>query len=306
MNSYNKYYSTDILAHYTKLESAIEILKSKRLRFGLRAKAYDCLERLFGFDAYRIKSQMQENYEYSSSLEVHQVLESISGFYSGIKQVCFCKTTRTDQFKKSIDNLSFLHMRMWEQYGDCYKGVCFLFSQEKLLKANPNCISGDMDYKLLSELSSVRPDKGTDIDQLKEIGKNSYIPIREQEILNLAFEKSSDYIEENEFRIMKTRCNKDVDDYLDISNSIIAVAYFPGYSRERKYEEICKEKPCYFKECEYKSFVFKQLEFINRCRENGIDILRISAESGIIRFETEEEFSQYCESIKKMIDKINP
>lgn len=298
MSNYSKYYNADILAHYTKLENAIEILKSNKLRFSPRSKAYDCLERLYGFDAYHTRSQVRENYDYANSLEVHQVLENIAEFYKGIKQVCFCKTIRTNQFVELLEDLSFMHMRMCEQYADCYKGVCLLFSQKKLLHANPNCISGDMKYELLSRLTSVRLDEGTDIDQLREIGEDLYIPIREQQILNLAFEKSSDYKEENEFRIMKTRCKEDTEDYLDVSNSLIAVVYFPGYSRERKYEEKCKDKPCKLKECEYRSFVFKQLELLNYCKENGIEVLRVSAESGSIRVETEEEFSAYCCSIK--------
>lgn len=286
MSNLDKYFSNDILAHYTKLESAIEILKSNRLRLSLRSTAYDCLERLFGFDAYHIRSHIRENYDYAKSLEVHEVLDYISEYYKGIKQVCFCKTVRTNQYLNSIDDLSFLHMRMWEQYSDCYKGVCLLFSRKNLLQANPNCISGDIEYEDLSKLTSIRLDEGTDIDQLKEIGRDLYLPIREQQIRKLAFQKASDYREENEFRIMKTGCKENINEYLDISNSIIAVAYFHGYSRERLYEERCKGKPCNFKNCEYKAFVFKQLELFEHCKKNGIEILKVSANNGRIGFET--------------------
>ena len=287
MNNYDKYYCTDILAHYTKLESAIEILKSNRLRLSPRSMAYDCLERLFGFDAYHTRSHVRENYDYANSSEVQEVLDYVSEYYRGIKQVCFCKTVRTNQYMRSIDDLSFLHMRMWEQYADCYRGACLLFSKKKLLQANPDCLSGDMEYEQLSKLTSVRLDEGTDIDQLKEIGKDLYIPIREQQIRELAFQKASDYREENEFRIMKTGCKEDKKDYLDISNSIIAVVYFPGYSRERLYEERCMNKPCSFKNCEYRSFVFKQLNLLQYCNKQGIAILRVSAASGRLRFEEE-------------------
>lgn len=302
MNRYEKYYSTDIIAHYTRLESAIGILKSNRLRLSPRSMAYDCLERLFGFDARYVGSQVRENYYYADSLEVQQVQEHISEFYKGIKQVCFCKTVRTNQFVKSLDDLSFMHMRMWEQYADCYKGVCLLFSRDKLLQANPDCISADMKYELLSRLTCGRLDEGIDIDQLKEIGKDSYITIQEQQILKLAFNKSSDYREENEFRIMKTRCKSDAEDYLDINNSLIAVVYFPGYSGERMCEEKSKDKPCHFKEC--KSFVLKQLEFLKHCKENEIEILRVAAENGRIDFETEEEFSQHCASMRELFSRM--
>ena len=286
----NKYYSTDIIAHYTSLDNAIKILEANRLRLSLRSDSYDCIERMFGHDAYLTRSQERENYDYAKSSEVHQVTRQIVEFYKGIKQACFCKTIRTNQYRKSIDDLSFLHTRMWEQYASCYKGICLLFSIEKIKCANPDCIFGDMQYKPLSFLTSIRLDEGIDIDQLRELGVEEYVPIRKKQIIEMAFEKSSEYREENEFRIMKLDCDCDHNDFIDISDSLVSVVYFPEYSRQRMYEEECKDKSCDYKTCKYKSFICKQMDFIKKSSEKQIEVLRLKPNvTGSISFETEEE-----------------
>lgn len=303
MSQDDKYYSTDIIAHYTSLDSAIKIIITKKLLLTPRSNSFDCLERIFGYDAHLARSQKRENDDYMHSEEVQQFQNQISSFYAGIKQTCFCRTVQTNKYVKTIDDLSFLHTRMWEQYADCYKGVCLLFSMDKLIKANQDCLAGDMNYKPLSHLTCVRIDEGTDIDQLRELGQEAFLPIRKQQIIQQAFDKSSDYQEEHEYRVMKLNCSKEEKDYIDIKDSLVAVVYFPSYSRERMHEKSCNEKNCNYKICEYKSFVSKQIEFIEYCKKNNIEVLRITTNPfGSIRFETEEQYDYLMSVFRSTIN----
>ena len=69
------------------------------------------------------------------------------------------------------------------------------------------------------------------------------------------------------------------------------------------HEKSCNEKNCNYKICEYKSFVSKQIEFIEYCKKNNIEVLRITTNPfGSIRFETEEQYDYLMSVFRSTIN----
>jgi len=100
----------EIVYHYTTLDNAIKILSCGTLKASLRKESSDPWERLW----------LQQ--------------------YGSYAQICFC-----------VDNehygRGFLKSRMWDQYGDKYKGVCIAFFLEDLKKKSEGFEYAKIEYR---------------------------------------------------------------------------------------------------------------------------------------------------------------
>lgn len=301
---YEQFYNEDFIAHYTSLESARRILDGNTIRLSKRSSAVDCIERVFSEGATVISSCNPKNEQYLRGEEAQTFARYNLQRQKELHQACFCKTGKSKPFhSQKLDDLCFLHPRMWEQYGDKYKGICFILSKETLQKDNPQFFYRDMEYRSLDELGRIRISKGVDGDRLRTLGVDEYSKEQDKNIIHMATYKTKDYENENEFRVMqfspKEYC------YLDISNSIVAVAYFPLYSYEiatgrNKKEIVHFEKKIKNILIKFNCYIRSQKRFLDTCSLKGIKILNIDASSGIIKIESNEEMQKKYEALKQI------
>lgn len=119
----NKY-----LYHYTSFESALKILSSNKLRFSNLYCLNDPTE-------YKPKIIFSKDFP-----EKEEILTRCRDFNSLIKICCFSQdNTNIKRFPKG-NNLyftdhtgrGFAHPRMWAQYADNNRGICFIFNKARL------------------------------------------------------------------------------------------------------------------------------------------------------------------------------
>lgn len=239
-------YNDDIIYHYTKASTAIDlILFNNQLKFATAKNSNDPIE---SSDArrvtvsYRCKEE-SDNKIYKDAERLHKYIEKQE---SNFQQICFCKNVPGDsfasefyynQFTGNEELFGFAKPRMWDQYGDRYSGVCIAFSKEKILALNTKLelIEQDIEYLTYRKLSVT---KVGDVqhDHLFDKGFKSYRSQLETQIRKSFFVKHIDYCDENEYRIgtmyRKDKCtaeriedkwvlNKTV--MLDISDCIEAI-----------------------------------------------------------------------------------
>ncbi len=296
ISNINKYYNADYIAHYTHLDAAKNILDSKQLLLGLREDSWDVLERASDFYSMDSSTRIPDNFEYLDSPEVFEFSKQHK-LLNSIRQICFCKTKRSSGREDLYpDNLSFLHLRMWEEYGDLYKGVCFIFSKRELkeiIKDLEHIHYGNVRYEPINTIARATMNSGFSADRLKEIGAVAYIKEREKIVSKIALLKTRDYADENEFRIMKVFCSEKKE-FIEYGNALKAVAYFPHYSTERAKKDYTGEGPGKIEE--YKK---TQRTVLDDCNKKGIEIIRINNYPFYI--ETEKDF---IEDIRRHIDTI--
>lgn len=234
--------SEDSLFHYTSLKKGKLILKSQKLWSTSRKNSKDPVERL----REQKSNKWFSDDDKSSKLIEDQTDDDVHEFYDRIdfrihqgKQLSFCCNDVEN------GNLGFFKPRMMNQYGDDYKGVCFVFSKEQFLTENKELISlyDKVNYLEYYELQSLRFD----------INRNQLMKNREkyqesifQKIDLKLFSKHSDYFGENEFRIV-THSSKEHDE-LSITNSLIGIIcsseiekgddweYYKKYSQDNQIE----------------------------------------------------------------------
>lgn len=303
MAAYEQFYNEDYIAHYTKLESAQKILKSGKIRLSNRSKALDCIERTFSEGAMRRSSCSPKNDQYLGDEEAQNFALYNLKRQKELHQACFCKTGKKEPYRShKLDELCFLHLRMWEQYADSYKGVCFILSKERLQKDNPSFIYRDMEYKSLDELERRKIFKTIDVDKLRELGASKYSKEQDENILRMASYKTKDYENENEFRVMQFSPEEYC--YLDVSNSIVAVALFRYYhcsceeerinqlKKEKEQKELLKAKQ------NLDEFEKMQIKFQKTCNLKGIPIYLLGTLNGIFEITSEAEAERLIQSIR--------
>lgn len=284
MVDYEQFYNEDYIAHYTSLDSAQKILDNNTIRLSNRANALDCIECVFPEGATRISSTNPENEQYLRGEEAQNFTQYNSKRQNQLHQACFCKTGKGESYHShKLDELCFLHMRMWEQYADNYKGICFILSKERLQHDNPKFIYRDMEYKSLDELGRIRMSKSIDGDKLKDFGADKYKEIQDKEILQMATSKAKDYENEKEFRVMQFSSAQYC--YLDISNSIAAVALFRNLYYNREIERIKQLDQGNRPEAmqNLKEFEKQQIKFQQACKSSGIQIYLLGTLNGTLK-----------------------
>lgn len=223
--------SKDLLYHYTKSSTALEhILYENRLKFSTVLNSIDPIEReRFNLGREYIGIDSSNNIFSETQKDALFVEKEIDNLLDQIKIICFCenKIPRKNGIGKrdfKLDNYGFLKPRMWDQYGEKYKGVCLAFSKNALIEKSQFDFSKKVkyvDYKKLGlNFSHIN------INSLVRIGKEKYIENVSNEIIETFFQKHLDYRDEREFRLIKKSVNEQ--DFLDISSSIKAIIINPS------------------------------------------------------------------------------
>ena len=124
----------DTLFHYCKTSVAIEnILFEKKLRLTSRKKSIDPIENIHPqiSDAIAAYPEDIERLEKSTQKDAEKIEQNLKSRINNIRQVCFCINNEKVESK---EDYGFIKPRMWDQYGENYKGVCLVFSKKELLK----------------------------------------------------------------------------------------------------------------------------------------------------------------------------
>ncbi len=200
--------SDDAIFHYTKLEIGLEkILPTRKFRLSSMNQTNDPQEYKnwnFSLSYTGEEIDVKEKWEYA-----HYELNNIIKKKSFIG--CFCTNRKNiceDQFNYKSDKINFYgykRSRMWAQYGDRHKGMCFVFSKtsveehlRKLFSTNVKCLN--VQYFCNDSIYRASVINGNNL--------NDY-PINEaidkhlsQHYDQIFFSKNIDYRDESEYRIV--------------------------------------------------------------------------------------------------------
>ncbi len=217
----------DIIYHYTSIETAIKyILRNEELRLSPRLNSIDPFEKK-SFSIGRMSRQMDKD-KFEELIKKHENyaenLESqIELKVKNAKQLCFCQNNYNDDNFK-IDDFGFLKPRMWDQYGDHYKGVCLAYSKSELLK-NKNI----EDHQKLNYInfSIFKGNFDTfDLDDIDRSETEIYSRNIHKRIDETFFQKHTDYRDENEYRFLNFSPNKY--EYVNTKNSLKGIFFAPN------------------------------------------------------------------------------
>lgn len=210
--NYPEFNNNAFLYHYTSMSNAFKILDTNSFRLSKLSSTNDTSEAKpkIGVTEKAYEEKLSEIYDYFSKLN-----------QKNIELACFCKDSSKNTLLKTIpDNLKyddysgrgFALPRMWAQYAENNKGVCFIFNYEKIIESlnriKPYIIkTGKVKYVKNFSCFSFESNQIDDIyDNITqhdgtligiEMLKNS-----KQFIDYNYFAKSSDWISENEYRIL--------------------------------------------------------------------------------------------------------
>lgn len=226
----------DTIYHYTKTEVAVEhIFYSNKLKFSPIANSIDTIERsrfntgmvYIGADEDLFQEIHNKNIDH-----INEVEKRIDSLFNTAKILCFCENDLNDKYISANiyrkDYYGFLKPRMWDQYGENYKGVCLAFSKTKLLNA------GSIDY--FQNIRYVDYDNfdlnfsRISLNSLNNIGIDLYYENVQNTIIDGFLKKHKDYKDENEFRLLSVKNNNQL---LDISESICGIIVSPQLIRSR-------------------------------------------------------------------------
>lgn len=217
----NLYKDNDTIYHYTTPETALSyILKNMKLRLSPRSQSSDPIENTEHFFSYS-----GGIHGIGIPAEALQLTNEVKEILRKTKQVCFCKNNSIKDENTltfpPFEKYGFAKPRMWDQYGDKYKGVCLAFSLKKLLEnaAKVNIKGDNLDYITYRE--SEERHHSIDTNKLAQDGYDKY----KQEYLNYLigqlFNKHNDYIHENEYRLCSFADGNY--DYIDIKDALKGV-----------------------------------------------------------------------------------
>ena len=222
--------SDDTVYHYTTVETALNfILRDQKIRLSPRKSSIDPIENLenwysYSYGGYKESSVDDKNNAYKAKDLFKERL-------SKTKQVCFCKNNELkDDDKRTnlpIEKYGFLKPRMWDNYGDKYKGVCLAFSRNELEKEadKNNIIFDNLEYINYSEISAnSNGHTSIDVKEVNRLGIETYYEKHIEKEYKLLFNKHIDYKGENEFRLCSFSDNNY--DYVDISKALKGVFHF--------------------------------------------------------------------------------
>ncbi len=275
MNIPKIFQSDDTIYHYTSSEKALlYILKKMKLRLSPRSFSHDPIENTKDFIYYE---QRDTN--------LLKIGKKISEELEKAKQISFCKN-KPDDIEKGIPTIypfekyGFAKPRMWDNYGDKYKGVCIALSKAKLKNAIKDTKlfdndDNDVEYLNYNEFS---------IKHQNIVWKDSKKYTYEYYIEHFKkrlFYKHKDYGMENEYRICSL--SDEPYDYIDISDSIIGLIISNIGLNEHLYDEFAKLLS----------------------NQNNLHFLIISFANKNISVESYQSLKDRIETIEKEIKEIN-
>lgn len=228
----------DIIYHYTSYSIGIEnILGDHSLKLTSLCNTHDPLE--FTNFQHGIFAPATQEDKFQRCFEMHSEINEY--IKNNCKMMCFS----IDYKYNEINNLDpffhkgFAKSRMWSQYGESHKGMCFIFDRKRLMSNLQNDVesiqvpigtsitihSGKVEYdNSLAKLKialTTNPYKLTDFEKYIHDNLEGYL-----------FLKLEDYRDEQEYRIVlysKYFNNKDevLINYLDSLEGIILGCKFP-------------------------------------------------------------------------------
>ena len=223
------FYDNDTIFHYCNSSVAVEnILYEKQLRLTSRKKSNDPIENLPNkiFDSISAYPEDIQELKKTTAKSFEKIENNIKSRIKNIKQVCFCMNDKKINLNtQSKEYFGFLKPRMWDQYGDNYKGICLAFSKSELLKDQKIKLKKNIVYLNYKKLEQQNID--LDRNEINEIGYKKYNKISINYIDKTFFRKHLDYKGENEYRIC-TMCENEYD-YIGIEKSIIGIIVCPEH-----------------------------------------------------------------------------
>lgn len=263
----------DTVYHYTTSENALlYILKEMKLRLSPRANSLDPIE------------NTKEFISYSGDHDLIEIGRRISAELKNAKQLSFCKNNPNDLSNGvptvyPFEKYGFAKPRMWDNYGDKYKGVCLALSKSKLQNSIKDTVlfdnETDVEYLKYKEFSIKHhsitwqgSEEGTYEHFLKIFKKR-------------LFYKHEDYSMENEYRICSLS-NKQYD-YVNIQDSLIGLIVSNQGLNDHLYDS------------------FSRL----MSNQKNLHFLIMSFDDKKIRIQTYQEHLKYIKSVEKDFKTIN-
>jgi DUF2971 family protein len=223
--------SNRFLYHYTRRRSADLILENRQLRMTPYEQTNDPRENK-AWRFWLTGATEQELLQHSVgdvSREFSRALKKL------VRVTCFCTDSESlsgDPIR-DISKRGLAKPRMWQQYGEEHKGVCFVldresFAEQMKIQFDGLCgaYSGKMTYiDRMFVPDFDRREFGIDVSYLDRVGLVPHVTRHAHTFRQpLFFEKMTDWQQENEFRwIVLSREDKDV--FVDISQSLVGVVF---------------------------------------------------------------------------------
>lgn len=236
-----EYYNKDSLFHYTTNENCIKILESETLNGS---------KRKYSSDPFECKSILVgEPLNFSSDTEYDQIINSTKDEFCKIKKDIKEKLEESVQISFCVNDikngeLGFLKPRMWERYGNKFKGTCLVFSKKQLIEENKNIDEKRLvNYLFFSQFNSLIFEiKRTEIIY----NKKEYLKDINKKIKTKLFSKHNDFRGENEFRIVLYSTNQT--SKLKVENSLkgVITSYVPNELNTNKIKSFCDNKKKHF------------------------------------------------------------
>lgn len=216
----------DIIYHYTSAETAIQhILFSDSLRLSPRLRSNDPIEKK-GFSIGGMTTQLDD--EKSRALfkrtdgDAKFINDKIDDLVRNAKQLCFCENYYSPG-EFALDHYGFLKPRMWDQYGENFRGVCLAYSKSKLLEDNKITHYGNVKY---IDYSILQTNFDTiNHDSLDGIRKNEYINNVMKRVDETFFQKHKDYRDEREFRFLNFSSNEY--EFISTKDALVGIFFSP-------------------------------------------------------------------------------
>jgi len=213
MRFIEKLNSDNMIFHYTTSKTAIEdILPKNTLKLSKLINTNDPYEykfMLFGGVGWgKVTEELIRDKHNPASTLLNKMRRNYC------KIACFTMNGRIKGYLKT---------RMWTQYGDNHKGVCFVFNKDKLVENIKNQIEvlkeGKVIYNHYKEYENITFDFN-ELDKIEiDVFCKKYL---NEKIEYLLFQKEEDFKDEVEYRIIAYKEDSE-DKYIDIGNSLVAI-----------------------------------------------------------------------------------
>ncbi|WP_046755506.1 DUF2971 domain-containing protein [Kordia jejudonensis] len=217
------------LYHYTSLTTAIEhILPTHSLRLSPLSSVSDPMENNIPIPWFSSFGYSNDCERLTSNIDGNSISKKVKKYYESLRQLCLCRNAKIDfegQYMgvfEPIDHFGFSKPRMWDQYGDKYKGICIALSRTKLEKQ----LSAEFDiinvkYHKSDFFRTNLDNSSIDLNQVEKLGEEAYLESKLKSELKKIGEKHNDYRDENECKVIISSENNY--EFINISECIQAI-----------------------------------------------------------------------------------
>lgn len=231
------YADDDTVYHYTSTEIALlHILASGKLRLNKRSFSIDPIENEIKYYPDNFWCGGEGINNLATEDAAWELRKKASVISKNTKQLSFCMNDDNYKEQKHIlERYGFIKPRMWDQYGDKYKGVCLAFSRKSI---ENQLRDTEMHYDKVSYIS-YNEFRQIDYARINLNGIKDCVHYCRNYIDNMKksyFRKHSDYCNEKEYRI----CSFDENEYayIDISDSLLGIIVSDAGLNSHLYETL--------------------------------------------------------------------